>query len=800
MAEQLGEALLVLRTDDRGLTSGIADAKGKSDGLGKALEQTSGSAMEMSKRLTESAQAGNRAAAAYLATDAAIKKLAAAQADAGAEMQTAKAQFKASEISATQYNASILQTRTALSLVEAEYAKASTALRAATLATEAGVASHGRMSTSSMMLMHSVRSMSDGMAAGLPITMLLTEQIGRLGEVAALSGAEGGALGKLGALMGGPWGIVIIVAITLLGRLISAMNLFETAAEHDAKVLKDVQLATDNLSDIQSTLGQVFDLTTGKVTEQAAALQDLARAQLLVNKATAEGNLALANRQLSDLQKPEWKFGGGFGGGIDLHREAGPQAAVIAQFMVNPQRPGAGKDAQYRLRDLQQQGKITLETYITSIRAIAAAEIEPLNSARADKGLTSLDTGHLAPEFMRAGHKGRTKHGPTADELQARQDALVDQLQEQELQARLQMATTVEERADIQRELLGKEKDRAIAQVNADTKATDAQRQARMAEIEKLYGSSSIGPNGETIAVSGLKQQALSLKEGQDITDRDLGLKREALQSQNQQLAAQAELARTTKERLAIALRTLENDRLIDLATNDQALADHRITSAVHDQRASKINQLYDTREQGARLQNASPMDAYLRSIGPTQAERGEKVQSLIVSELDYVNQAIDSAITSRLGIKDPLLAGLVDMFVKDLLYQIMGGLKGGLGGGGGGGGLFGGLFSSVVGGLFGGFHANGGTIPTGTFGIVGENGPEPIFSAPGGGIGVMPNSTLRGTGRGGGNTYNISGNLLTAEFWAQIQQMDSAAVGQGLAAYDPHVLSRVQDQSARFG
>src|SRR3546814_8524432 len=56
----------------------------------------------------------------------------------------------------------------------------------------------------------------------------------------------------------------------------------------------------------------------------------------------------------------------------------------------------------------------------------------------------------------------------------------------------------------------------------------------------------------------------------------------------------------------------------------------------------------------------------------------------------------------------------------------------------GGGGGLF-----SSIGKFFSGFFADGGLIPTGSFGIAGEAGPEPIF-ATAGGVGVLPNSALR--------------------------------------------------------
>ena len=66
-------------------------------------------------------------------------------------------------------------------------------------------------------------------------------------------------------------------------------------------------------------------------------------------------------------------------------------------------------------------------------------------------------------------------------------------------------------------------------------------------------------------------------------------------------------------------------------------------------------------------------------------------------------------------------------------IFDTVGNLFSGGGGGGGGGNLFGGLVDSVFGGidsLFAGFFANGGAIPRGQFGLVGERGPE-LISGP---------------------------------------------------------------------
>src|SRR3546814_6976014 len=50
-SESLGEALLYLRTDDRGLEAGIAAAKGKSEGLGRTFDDTSGKAGSLGKAM-----------------------------------------------------------------------------------------------------------------------------------------------------------------------------------------------------------------------------------------------------------------------------------------------------------------------------------------------------------------------------------------------------------------------------------------------------------------------------------------------------------------------------------------------------------------------------------------------------------------------------------------------------------------------------------------------------------------------------------------------------------------------------
>src|SRR3546814_20174676 len=81
--------------------------------------------------------------------------------------------------------------------------------------------------------------------------------------------AIGGA-GRFTAAMGNPWTMIISTAAVVLLPLID--NLFET---EDAATA--AELASNGLSDAQSALGQIFDLTTGKIKSQHEILRLNAR-------------------------------------------------------------------------------------------------------------------------------------------------------------------------------------------------------------------------------------------------------------------------------------------------------------------------------------------------------------------------------------------------------------------------------------------------------------------------------------------------------------------------------------------
>ena len=117
----------------------------------------------------------------------------------------------------------------------------------------------------------------------------------------------------------------------------------------------------------------------------------------------------------------------------------------------------------------------------------------------------------------------------------------------------------------------------------------------------------------------------------------------------------------------------------------------------------------------------------------------------------------------------------------------------------GGGGGNGGGLLASI-GSLFAGFFATGGTIPSGSFGIVGERGPELAFAGSGG-LGILSNADsgkLLSSGAGGGTNVSIPINIdATGADSAAIARLNSR-LDQLQAELPGRIVTTIQDASNR--
>ncbi|WP_174279024.1 hypothetical protein [Sphingomonas bacterium] len=327
---------------------------------------------------------------------------------------------------------------TTLAAVEREVAAESTrAKKAHNDDADAGnrvAEAHGKMGASGAILQHVVRSSTDSFVAGLPITMILGEQIGRLGEAAALSG---GALGSFGAFMGGPWGLLLSAGLGVLGslagrlidtgdgadKLAEKLMKLEDALGKQAFATEAAKKALDDYNAAQDAARKGDSLTVG------IALQ-LADARLKEALATREASKAALARALADRSANNQPGIGGVAGTAGYIQGQGDVAVGRLKGQIAAEDGSIAGIAQAQ-RNL----------YIQRAGTVAAEAVDPVKrlndqydrlrdgairaAAGNDTLAKSLDATETAIERRRKAavdaekdaEKKDRKHGPTAATL-----------------------------------------------------------------------------------------------------------------------------------------------------------------------------------------------------------------------------------------------------------------------------------------------------------------------------------------------------------------------------------------------
>lgn len=251
-------ATLALAVDSRQVKEGVAElesltaagerAEKATGDLGKASADTaaktktaSQAASEMAANAQAAAAGGTKFAQAYAAADVAIVNLANAQAEASREIATAKAAYEAGEASLEQYNAEILRTKAALSLVQTEHSQAMAALRKYSAANDDVAKATNGAAFAARNLNYQIMDMAQGFALGMPPMMILMQQVPQAADAFSMLAKESGGAGNAVASLAGKFGPILIVA----GALAGAMALVTHEINENSKVTvtwKDVAL------------------------------------------------------------------------------------------------------------------------------------------------------------------------------------------------------------------------------------------------------------------------------------------------------------------------------------------------------------------------------------------------------------------------------------------------------------------------------------------------------------------------------------------------------------------------------
>ena len=219
-----------------------------------------------------------------------------------------------------------------------------------------------------MMLGQQLQDTAIQMQLGINPLMILTQQ----GSQAAFSLSQmGGKAAAVGRFLSSPWVAALAVAGTALSTLM--MN-----AEDTAGALEKVKFSSDSVGDAQSILGNVMDITTGKISTQRQELIALAIAQTKVAAIQAQARAAALRGEIVALQAPTNEISGGIGGGFDIRRvDAGARGAISRALLAGEIDT---KTAVQRLDNLRKAGALTNEAFAEAAKSMASWGVEIANA------------------------------------------------------------------------------------------------------------------------------------------------------------------------------------------------------------------------------------------------------------------------------------------------------------------------------------------------------------------------------------------------------------------------------------
>lgn len=203
-------------------------------------------------------------------------------------------------------------------------------------------------------------------------------------------------------------GLVALVAVAIQLAVAFANSGSET--EKFAKMLDNLKVSSDGVSDAQGILGRVFDLTTGKMKTQEAAAINLARAQLLLMKASAQNNISVASKDLSESSNL-----GFFGRAKAYFTDRSLiEGSARVEALTKSLKEGKLTVAQTMqgFEMLAERGQITNEMFVKGSLAAANYGNEIQNVKTAQQGLADLERGRLSDVFMNPNKPRKTPKGP----------------------------------------------------------------------------------------------------------------------------------------------------------------------------------------------------------------------------------------------------------------------------------------------------------------------------------------------------------------------------------------------------
>nr|WP_247650633.1 hypothetical protein [Sphingomonas sp. S2M10] len=258
----------------------------------------------------------------------------------------------------------------------------------------------------------------------------------------------GSRFGRFAAFLAGPWGAALTVATVVAVPLVSKLLEGAEAADQQAEKLMKATSAADSYGAAQSLLGQIMDLTTGKMKTQNEVLIQQIKLQAQSNILAAEKKQKEAAKTLKGLASPSFlerlsvtgagtPFSANGSAAQDqaqkLTASLGPLKAVLGDYvnLVNdprakPEQLTAGLDAALerldKLSKSGKSGKLASRDLIDTKAAILALGTTINDRQANSEVLEAIKTGKLS-DGLRIDKPGRTKREPKPKDYSRSDDA-----------------------------------------------------------------------------------------------------------------------------------------------------------------------------------------------------------------------------------------------------------------------------------------------------------------------------------------------------------------------------------------
>lgn len=811
MAEALGQALLYLRTDDQGLDAGINNAKGKSEGLGRTFDQTSGKADGLGKAMDRTGASAKR----FGAEQAKVTAVSGAQ-RAGMQQLSMQLNDVATMYALGARPMQIFASQGGQVMQAVQLMTGGTSRLAAFLGGPWGLA----CSTAAIVLVPLIGNLlsTDDAAtkakdSTLDFTRVLDfrkmsviefkDAIDKLNEsTKSLMNTQAIALDnqalnaqkavaeaqhRLSMIdraiaMGGDVGAVAAGArpAALADLEKARRSLDETRAELQSRAIEEsIDRSKGERAEIERQLARLKELNAesraiDRMNPTARAFAIRQKGDSYISEEEYQQRTRGLQQKLYDssnqrASSPSSSREASVGDMVALLKQLFPGATVTSTTSGRHTKGSdhyagraidfvpAGGMGQYSTADVEQM----LEAAGVTIRRNAKGTKQIFGPGRSankpgdhDNHFHFAWSGSASPEEAQRKAEQAAEQKRREEEKEARRVERYNRdlagLQDAALGLQAKLADTADERYRLEREGLEKTIAEQKRRIEDNTEYSDAQKANLLLELEKK---------------AGLERELLERRRREELARQELQTAQALRANETELLQKQLQLTDARKERRAIELQ------LLDLAYERRREALRAVKKDDPGYRAAQI-ELAGLDQQKAldrkRLDRdyAGPIERYRSELAGFGRNINDELESVAVSGLDRLNDGLADVIANArsLGdafkqVADQIIAELMRIAIRQMIIAPLLNLIGGAFGGGGGG--AGDVISNVVGGVKGGaknagFFAKGGLIPTGSFGIVGEAGPEPIF-ATAGGVGVLPNSALRSlsdgwAGPGGAN------------------------------------------------